>query len=145
MPEERGQEAQDERTLQYMQDYYQNQYTALQRSLESASDVLAEMRETKESVESLSKISGKEMLSSIGSGMLIKAQAEKAEYVMAGVGAGFYVEKDIQEAKAYMEAAISAQLTLIKKLSESIDKVKRAIMDTASRMDSLLQASRDQP
>ncbi len=132
-----GEEAQDGHALQYMQDYYQNQYIALQRSLQNASEALAEMRETKESVENISKISGKGILSSIGSGMMIKAQAEKIEYVVVGVGAGFYVEKDVQDAQAYIAASINTQEGLIKRLVEAQDKVKRAIIETASKIDNL--------
>ncbi len=128
---------QEERTLQYMQDYYQNQYMVLQQSMENASHALSEMRETLEAINNAQMISGKEMLSSIGAGMLVKTNTGETDSIMTEVGGGFYIEKDIEEAKLYISKSIASQENLIKKLSEGIERVKRAIIDTAAKLDNL--------
>lgn len=124
-------------TLQYMQKYYQEQYMILQQSIEESYNYINEMKETQLSIKEINKISSKEVLNPIGTNSYITTKTDKINSIIMGVGAGIYVEKDIDEAKGFIEKTITTHNEFIKKLIKNKEDLEHALVDIATNLDKL--------
>lgn len=121
--------------LQYLQQYYQSQYIALERNIEDATNYLHELNAVKETLNNLQKISNKGILNPVSSNTYIKAKTETVDSIVVWVGAGFFVEKPSDEAKLFIDDSIKRQNDFIGRLTKNRENLEKAIMDVAGRMD----------
>lgn len=124
-------------TLQYMQKYYQEQYMILQQSIEESYNYINEMKDTQLSIKEINKISSKEILNPIGTNSYITTKTDNINSIIMGVGAGIYVEKDIDEAKEFIEKTITTHNEFIKKLIKNKEDLEHALVDIATNLDKL--------
>ncbi len=85
----------------------QNQANVHNQNLELLTVSLGEMRQTVETLEEVKGAEvGQEVLMPLGTGSFIKCTLKQNDRVMIGVGAGFSIEKNIDEAKAIVDKRI---------------------------------------
>lgn len=109
----------------------QNQASVHNQNLELLTLSLSELRATRESLEQLKKIeAGKELLIPLGSGSYVRSSLKQNDRVIIGVGSGFSVEKDVDEAKATVDKRAA-------ELESAIQKTRERIQEIASRLDEL--------
>ncbi len=123
--------------LQYLQQYYQSQYVALERSMEDAANHLHELSEVKATLESISLISNKNILNPISSNAYIKARTDTVDSIVVWVGGGFFVEKAPDEATLFIADSIKRQNEFISRLTKSRENLERAIMEVAGKIDDI--------
>lgn len=123
--------------LQYMQKYYQDQYMVLQQSIEESYNYINEIKETQLSIQNINKISSKEVLNPIGVNAYINTKTEDVKSIIIGVGAGLYIEKDINEAKEFIEKTINKQNEFIQKLTKNKEDLEHALIDITANLDKL--------
>jgi len=123
--------------LQYMQKYYQDQYLILQQNIEESYNYINEIKETQFSIQNIDKISSREVLNPIGSNAYITTKTDKINSIIIGVGAGFYAEKGINEAKEFIEKLITKQNEFIQKLTKNKEDLENALINIAENLDKL--------
>ncbi len=123
--------------LSYLQQLYQGQYEELGRSVNAAIQELNELNRVKETLDSTESIKDRNMLSQIGSGAYIHCKADSMEKVVVNVGANYFVEKGIDDAKQFITKMTERQTMTINALLKSRDELEGALIDVSIRLERL--------
>lgn len=126
-------------TLQYLQQLYQNQYSAIANDMNRSVQYLNELNGVQKTLESAPMANGKDALISIGANAYINSKVKKLDSILVGVGAGYVVEKDIEEAKGFIVGKVEKVTALFNRLLKNRNELRDAIVDVTSRLDALNQ------
>ncbi len=123
--------------LSYFQQLYQGQYEAVSRSINTALQMLGDMNNVKETLDRIGEVKGRNTLAPIGSGTYLHSKAEDVDSVVVGVGAGYLVEKSVDEAKQFVSAVIERQTVAINGMLKSKNDIENALLEVSLRLERL--------
>ena len=123
--------------LSYLQQLYQNQYNALAQSINSALERLADLNNTRITLENMEKISGKPSLTQIGTDAYIFSTASTNQAVLVHVGAGYLAEKSIDDAKGFISKLIERDTAFVNSMVKNRSEVENALLKVSYRLDEL--------
>ncbi len=116
----------------------QSQVNAHNQNLEILAVSLSETRQTLETLEQLKKTDvGREVLIPLGTGSFVKAILKQNDRVLIGVGSGFSVDKDVDEAKAVVDMRAQQLESVIKKTREAIEEISGRLDQSVPRWQQL--------
>ena len=93
-------------TLQYLQQLYQSQYTSIANDMNRSVEYLNELNGVQKTLENVPMVSGKDILVSLGGNAYITSKVKKLDSILVGVGAGYMVEKGVDDAKSFVASKI---------------------------------------
>jgi len=127
--------------LAYEYQLLQAQAQLLAQNLELLTLGRNEFQAVKETLEELKKVEEEkpEILVPIGAGSFLKARIEDKENAIVSVGAGYAIEKNLDEAIAYLEARIKEYEEAIAKTQEALKKLEAQLGDLAKRAQEIQQ------
>ena len=125
--------------LQYMQQVYQNQYTAISREINAIMEYINELNAAKTSMEKFDRIKNSNILSPIGSSVFISAKAAEEPKVLVGVGGGYLVEKEIAKAIEYLSSRIDMHTKNMQELMKARSKAEDAMFEISTKLDKILK------
>ncbi|MFI5412511.1 MAG: prefoldin subunit alpha [Candidatus Micrarchaeales archaeon] len=123
--------------FRYMQQIYQNQYMALAQEINSRVEALRELDNAQKSIEDLDILKERKTLIPIGADTFIAGRITDENTVVLGIGAGYFVEKNIDHAKGYISKAIEKETQSINKLNKNKKEVESALMEIAYKVEEL--------
>ncbi len=123
--------------FRYLQQVYQNQYMALTQELSGSADRLRELDAAQKTLENMDSVKEKDTLVSIGYGTYVNSRITNGDTVLVSVGAGYMVEKKVDEAKAYISSALDQETTSINKLNKAKKELESALIEIAYKIDEL--------
>ena len=116
----------------------QNQIGVHKQNLELLTMSSAEMRQTLETLEQLkSTEAGREVLIPLGSGSFVKSSLKQNDKVIIGVGSGFSIEKDIDEAKAIVDKRVQETDSATNKTGERVQEISSRLEQLTPRWQEL--------
>ncbi|WP_258084126.1 prefoldin subunit alpha [Thermococcus thermotolerans] len=127
--------------LAYEYQLLQAQAQLLAQNLELLTLGRNEFQAVKETLEELRKVEEEkpEILVPIGAGSFLKARIEDKENAIVSVGAGYAIEKNLDDAVAYLDARIKEYEEAIAKTQEALRKLEAQLGDLAKRAQEIQQ------
>jgi len=123
----------------------QNQVNAHNQNLELLSMSVQEMRQTVETLEELKNTEpGREVLLPLGTGSFLKSTLKQNDRVIIGIGAGFSVEKEIDEAKAIVDKRIQETDSAVQQTRERIAEISGRLEELTPRWQNLYRELSEQ-
>jgi len=121
--------------LAYEYQLLQAQAQLLAQNLELLTLGKNEFQAVKETLEELKKVEEEkpEILVPIGAGSFLKARIEDKENAIVSVGAGYAIEKNLDDAVAYLDARIKEYEEAIAKTQEALKKLEGQLGDLAQK------------
>ena len=125
--------------LAYEYQLLQAQAQLLAQNLELLTLGKKEFQVVKETLEELKKIDDErpEILVPIGAGSFLKGRIEDRENAIVSVGAGYAVEKNLDDAIAYLEARIKEYEEAIAKTQEALKKLEAQLGELAQKVQEI--------
>jgi len=105
-------------------DYFQNAIISLK-------DVQLKMQESGNCVKSLSP-DKKELLVPLTSSMFVRGEVEDPNHVLIDIGTGYFVEKDLEQAKDYFKRKVeflTAQIEKVQQILREKTTIRAAVVD----------------
>jgi prefoldin alpha subunit len=118
----------DEASLNYMRQVYQERYEELSRSLDLEVKKIESYNKVLESVNKLDELKDKNTLSSFGQGFYIKSKIESTENLIVYVGGGYYVEKNGEDTKTFINLMINKERGIISNIIKAKDEVEEGLI-----------------
>jgi prefoldin alpha subunit len=125
--------------LRYLQNIYSQQYEFLENEIATYSLALNSMRRNSELIENTSRLSNSKILVNGEAGMYFEAGVGIMEKVIAYVGAGYLVEKSLEEAKEFAKSNERRSEEGLRKLISDKQKVEKELMDISYKLSSVRQ------
>jgi prefoldin alpha subunit len=123
--------------LRYLQQIYQNQYGLVSQEINNRSENLRELDSAQQTLENIDIIKDKSTLVSTGASTFAFGKITDNKSVVIGIGAGYMVEKSIDEAKNYISKAIEQESKYITQLNKSKKEVEAALIEIEVKVDEL--------
>ncbi len=120
-------EEEDLNRLAYLQAAYTQQYELLTQELATYTLAKESLSRSIEMLENSKNIENSKILVNNGA-IFFEAKTEKIDKVLVYVGAGYSVEKSIEEAKSILDKMLNENNEIIKKLNQEKDEVDKALM-----------------
>lgn len=127
--------------LRYLQSVYSQQYELLENEIATFTIAMGSVQKNLETLESRERLSNSTILISGEGGAYIEAGIKSLEKALVYVGAGYLVEKKVDEAKEYLKGNSKKQEETIRKLNAERQKIEKELMDISYRLSSLEQGS----
>jgi prefoldin alpha subunit len=121
--------------LRYIQQIYQNQYSVVGKELEGKNISIRELDAAQRSLESIDSIKDKEALMPVGYDVYLHARIAESSKPLVGVGAGYLVEKEVDEAKQYIAKEIEKKTKEINNLMRAKKEIEAALIEISYRID----------
>jgi prefoldin alpha subunit len=118
--------------IAYVERVYQNQYAMIGNAINASLEELQQLNSASKSLEDMDKLAGKESFASIGADFYVRSQIKKETKTIIGVGGGFLVEKEIDEAKQTVKKRIDAKNEMMNKLIKNRRELETAMVDIQS-------------
>ncbi|WP_297506072.1 prefoldin subunit alpha [Thermococcus sp.] len=134
-------EAKEMEKLAYEYQLLQAQAQLLAQNLELLTLGKNEFEAVRETLEELKKVEGEkpEILVPIGAGSFLKGVVVDKENAIVSVGAGYAVEKSLDDAIAYLNDRIKEYEVAIAKTQEALKKLEGQLAELAQRARELQQ------
>jgi prefoldin alpha subunit len=126
--------------LLYLQNLYGQQYEALMNELTTFSLAQAAIERNLHLLEKKDQLKGSSILVNAEGGTYIEAKVKEIGKVMVYVGAGYLIEKDVEQAKTFMNDNMSKSKEEIKKLAEEKQKLENELMKIQYEIESMRQS-----
>ncbi len=118
----------------------QSQSNVHSQNLELLTVSLSEMRQTLETLEEIKSTEpGREILMPLGTGSFVKSTLKENDKVLIGVGAGFSIEKNIDEAKAIVDKRIQEVDSAVQQTKERMSEISGKLEELTPKWQSLYQ------
>ena len=118
----------------------QGQSNVHSQNLELLTVSLSEMRQTLETLEEIKTTEpGREILMPLGTGSFIKSTLKENDRVMIGVGAGYSIEKNVDEAKAIVDKRIQEVDSAVQKTRERLSEISARLEELTPKWQKLYQ------
>ena len=118
----------------------QSQINTHNQNLELLNLSLNEARQTLDTLEQIKDVSpGTELLVPVGSGSFIRSTIAQNDRVVIGIGAGFSMEKNIDEAKAIVDKRADQLDSAIKQTTERVQELSSRLEQLTPRLKKLYQ------
>ncbi len=123
--------------LRYLQQLYQNQYNAVVSEMNRDVEYIRELNNAQLTLEKSSSISKKNSVIHLGAGIYISANINKIENVMLEIGAGYILEKSVDEAKQFIASRIEKLTSIFNNLVKNRKELEKAIIEVSYRLEAL--------
>ena len=118
----------------------QGQSNVHSQNLELLTVSLSEMRQTLETLEEIKTTEpGREILMPLGTGSFIKSTLKENDKVIIGVGAGYSIEKNVDEAKAIVDKRIQEVDSAVQKTRERLSEISAKLEELTPKWQKLYQ------
>jgi len=141
MAEEKQDKEEEANRLLYLQNVYNQQYEALMNELTTFSMAQAALKRNIQLLENKDRVKGSNILVNAEGGTYIEANVKELGKIMIYVGAGYLVEKDVQQAKEFQNKNLEMGDTQMKKLVETRQKLENELMKIHYQVESLQEQS----
>lgn len=118
--------------IAYVERVYQNQYAMVGNAINASLEELQQLNSASKSLEEMDKLAGKESFAGIGADFYIRSQIKKETKAIIGVGGGFLIEKEIDDAKQTVKKRIDAKNEMMNKLIKNRRELETAMVDIQS-------------
>jgi prefoldin alpha subunit len=125
--------------LQYLEQIYVQQYDILQEQIATYTLAHDAVLRNIEVLEKMSRVENSNILVNAEGGTYIEASVKKVHGVMTYVGAGYIVEKSVEDAKAFLQNNEKNGQALLNRLTGERQKVEKELIDLSYRAASLRQ------
>jgi prefoldin alpha subunit len=136
-PEERRPLASNIEEFRYLQQVYQTQYMALAQEMSTRAESLRELDNVQKTLEDIDMIKERETMVPIGSDTYVQGKIINGDSVVVGIGAGFFIEKDIASAKNYISKALEKETSNINKLNKNKRELESALLEISYKIEEL--------
>ncbi len=118
----------------------QSQINTHNQNLELLTLSLNETRQTLETLEEIKGVApGTELLIPVGSGSFVRSSITENDRVIIGIGAGFSMEKNIDEAKAIVDKRADQLDSAIKQTTERVQELSKRLEELTPKWQRLYQ------
>lgn len=125
--------------LRYLQSIYSQQYELLENEIATFTMAMGSLHKNLETLENKDRLSNSKILVSGEGGAYIEASVKSLDKALVYIGAGYLVEKSIEDAKAYLKGNGSKQEETVKKLISERQKLEKEMMDVSYKLSILDQ------
>lgn len=134
--QERTQAAMQEEFMQlrYMQDIYSQQYELIENEIATYSLAQSAIQKNIDLLENANRLNNSKILINGEGGTYIEASIAKVEKVITYIGAGYLIEKDVSEAKTFLDRNKEKEQATMKKLYLEKDKIARDLIGISYRL-----------
>jgi prefoldin alpha subunit len=122
--------------LRYMQQVYQNQYTALSNAMNMHVQDLQMLSAVQRTLENNGMLKGKETLMHVGASVYMKAEVKDYGHAVVSVGGGYLVEKSVDEAKGFVSTMLAKKTEVVNGMSRSRKELQAALIEMSYKLDS---------
>lgn len=125
--------------LQYLHEIYVQQYGGIMNELERYSSVAESFSRSTETIEKIGSVENSSILLGIDAGAFVEVRSGTISKVITSVGAGYMVEKSVEEAKAFIKANADRSRDVVARLIKEKEKVEREIVNIEYRISTMQQ------
>jgi prefoldin alpha subunit len=123
--------------FRYLQQIYQNQYLLINQEIGNRSENLRELDSAQKALENMDALKGKSTLIPMGASTFATGTITDGKSVVIGIGAGYMMEKNVDDAKNYISKAIEQETKFINQLNKNKKDVEAALMEIAYKINDL--------
>lgn len=139
MADDRSKREEELNRLFYMQNLYNQNYEAIMNEIASFGMAQAALRRNIRVLESKDQVKGSSILVNAEGGTYIEASVKDLSKVITYVGAGYLVDKSIDQAKAFVAKNIESGDSQLKKLSEDKQQLENELVRIQYEIERLQQ------
>jgi len=121
--------------LKYIQQIYQNQYSALGNSANMVLQELQELNAAQKTLENMDIVGKREVLTSIGAQYFMSSRVEDTSKVLVGIGADYFIEKEIDPAKQHIAAYIQKRTEAFNSLNKNRKELEKALIEISYKIE----------
>ncbi|WP_324736622.1 prefoldin subunit alpha [Thermococcus sp. SY098] len=127
--------------LAYEYQLLQAQAQLLAQNLELLTLGMNEFRAVKETLEELKKVEDEtpEILVPVGAGSFLRGMIVDKEHAIVSIGAGYAVEKSLDDAVTYFDIRIKEYEDAIKRTQEALQQIEQKLQDLAQKAQKIQQ------
>jgi prefoldin alpha subunit len=116
----------------------QQQVNVHNQNLELLTMSVSEMRQTMETLEELKNTEpGREILLPLGTGSFVKSTLKSNDRVIIGIGSGFSIEKEVDEAKAIVDKRIQETDSAVQQTRERLAEISGRLEELTPQWQNL--------
>ncbi len=123
--------------LRYIQQMYNNQYMSLANEVNARLELLKDCETAQKTLENVSEIKDKNTMQPIGHGVFASGKITNDKTFVVAVGAGFFVEKDINGAKAFIAKEMEEEQQHLNRLGRTKRELEAALMEISYKINEL--------
>ncbi len=123
--------------LKYLHDMYTQQYANIENSIATYSLTSTSINKNIELIEKSNSIENSEAMIGGDGGAYITAKINKISSIMTYIGAGYLVEKDIEQALAFLRENQKSSTEVLNRLVNEKQRLEREIFDLEYKMGAL--------
>lgn len=139
MAEEKSKREDEINRLFYLQSLYNQQYEALMSELTTLSVATAALERNLSLMEKKDEVKGANILVNGEGGTYFEANVKDIKKVITYVGAGYMVEKEVEQAKTFLKKSMEASRNTIGKLAQDKQKLEGEIMRIQYAIEAMQQ------
>ncbi len=125
--------------LQYLHQIYVQQYGGIINELERYSVLSESLSRGTETIEKVKNVENASILLGIDAGAFVEVKSGAIDHIITSVGAGYMVEKNVDDAMAFIKANADKSREVVASLVKEKEKVEREIVDIEYRIGELQQ------
>ena len=126
-------------TLKYLREQYQSQYFEVGQALNAALETLTDLNNSRTTLEKADFVSNRESLMPLGRYAYVNAKLADVNSLIVSVGANYFLEYNIDEAKGFISKLLDRQTKFINQLMKSKGELENALIDVTARLDRLTE------
>lgn len=123
--------------LRYLQQLYQNQYSALINEMNRNVEYIRELNNVQITLENSGSVSKKNALMHLGAGVYLGVNVNKIENIMVEIGGGYILEKSAEDAKQFIALRIEKLTSVFNNLVKNRKELEKAIIEISYRLEAL--------
>lgn len=127
--------------LRYLQSVYSQQYELIENEIATFGIAMGAVQRNLDMLENKDRLSNSTVLINGEGGAYIEANIKSLSKVMVYIGAGYLVEKNVEEAETYLKSNSKKQEETMKKLLEDKQRVEKELVNISYKLSALEQGA----
>jgi len=128
MAKKENSDSEDANRLAYLQAAYNQQYELITNEIATYTMAQEALSKNKDTLDRIDNIENSKILVSMGGGTYVEASVGKISSVLTYVGAGYFVDMTIEEAKKFLSKNIEAGSEMIKQMIKDKNAVETQLL-----------------
>lgn len=125
--------------LKYLQSIYSQQYEILENEIATFTLSINSIQRNMQLLENANRLEGAKILINGEGGTYIEAGINSVKKVITYIGAGYLVEKDVEDAKSFLIGNEKKQEESLKRLAAERQKIEKELVEIALKLSSFRQ------
>ena len=125
--------------LRYLQNIYSQQYEIVENQINTYSISIDAMNKGLDALKNSGSLNSSNILINAGPGIYMEGNIGNTKSIITYIGAGYLIEKTLDESKTYMESNLKKQEDFLKKLLADKTKLQDELIDILYKIESLQQ------